>query len=71
MRQLILGIILGSALTGTLVGAGNLYNSSGQPSAPAGSVQSFDYYRQRQLFLDTAAIRRAQEQAHGVNPCGR
>ena len=71
MRQLILGIILGSALTGTLVGAGNLYNSSGQPSAPAGSVQQFDYFRQRQQFLDLNAIRRAQEQQRGLNPCAR
>lgn len=71
MNQLILGIILGSVLTGTLALAGSFYDSKGQPAAPRGSIQQFDYYRQRQQFLDLNAIRRAQEQARGENPCAR
>ena len=72
MRQFTLGVILGSLLTGSLVGAGTLYNSSGQPAAPSGSIQQFDYFRQRQQFLDLNAMRPAQEESrHFNNPCGR
>lgn len=73
MRQLMLGIILGSALTGTLVGAG-FYDSKGQPAAPSGSIQQFDYFRQRQLFIDAGAMRRNQEEQmrqQRLNPCMR
>ena len=71
MRQLILGLVLGSLLTGTVVGAGTFYDSKGQPNAPYGSIQSFDYYRQRQQFLDLNAMRRNQEEQMRLNPCGR
>ena len=68
MRNLMLGLLIGSALTGTLAGAATLYDSKGHPNAPTGSIQQFDYFRQRQLFLDQSAIRRAQEDH---NPCTR
>jgi len=74
MKQLIIGLVLGSVLTGGLVGADTRYNSKGQPSAPRGSVQQFDYWRARQLFLDAAAMRRNQEEQRRhdrLNPCGR
>ena len=59
MKRFILGVILGSTLTaGFGLAASTLYNPSGAPSAPTGSVQEFDYFRQRQLFLDAGAIRR-------------
>lgn len=65
MTHFALGIIVGSLLTASLgLAAGTLYNPSGQPSAPAGSVQQFDYFRQRQLFLDAGAMRRMQEDDH-------
>jgi hypothetical protein len=66
MKQFTIGLILGSVLTGTLVSAGTFYDSKGKPNAPTGSVQQFDYFRQRQLFLDTAAQRRLAER-----PCAR
>ena len=71
MRTFILGIIVGSLLTGSLVGAGRFYDSNGNVQAPSGSVQQFDYFRQRQQFLDLNAIRRAQEEQLRHNPCGR
>jgi len=74
MRNFILGILVGSILTGGIVGAGTLYNSKGQPIAPNGSVQQFDYYRQRQLFLDAGAMRRHADSDRLRNltdPCRR
>ncbi len=70
MRQFTLGIILGSALTGTVAGAITFYDSNGQPNAPAGSIQQFDYFRQRQQWLDLNALRRNQERFQ-TNPCAR
>ncbi|HEV8329175.1 MAG TPA: hypothetical protein VGQ08_16995 [Nitrospiraceae bacterium] len=66
MNNLMLGVVLGSLLTGSLGLAGTFYDSKGQPNAPQGSIQQFDYFRQRQLFLDTAAQRRLAER-----PCAR
>lgn len=74
MRNFILGFLLGSFLTGSLGLAGPFYDSNGQPSNPRGSIQQFDYFRQRQLFLDAAAMRRNQEEAlrqQRLNPCVR
>ena len=71
MRNFFLGLVLGSILTGTVVGAGTLYNSSGQPNVPSGSVQQFDYFRQRQQFLDLNAMRRNQEAQMRLNPCAK
>jgi hypothetical protein len=78
MRQLLSGIILGSLLTGTIVGAGTFYDSKGQTSAPSGSIQQFDYFRMRQFFLDQQALRRNQESTMleqqrktFANPCGK
>ena len=71
MNQLILGTILGSLLTGTIALAGSFYDSKGQPNAPRGSVQEFDYFRARQQFLDLNAMRRNQEEQMRLNPCGR
>lgn len=73
MRNLILGILIGATLTGGLVGAGDrFYDRSGQPSAPRGSVQQFDYFRQRQLFIDVQNLRNATEQNRATTkPCGK
>jgi len=70
MKHFMLGIIVGSLLTGTLVGATQFYNSKGEMSAPTGSVQQFDYFRQRQLFIDQNHIRQNTD-ALRANPCGR
>jgi hypothetical protein len=74
MRHFALGLVLGSLFAGTLVSAGTFYDSAGKPAVPRGSVQQFDYFRQRQLFLDAAAIRQ-QADNHHLNqltkPCAK
>jgi len=72
MQQLIIGIIVGSALTGTLVGAAQFYDQQGQPAAPSGSIQQFDYFRGRQQQLDVNAMRREADRQrlnNLTNPC--
>jgi hypothetical protein len=74
MDNFIAGLFLGSLLTAAVAGAGTFYNKEGQPNAPTGSVQQFDYFRQRQLFLDAGAIRRNQEEQmrnDRMNPCAK
>lgn len=62
MRNFVCGVIVGLTLAGTLGYAGTFYDRKGQPNAPTGSVQQFDYFRQRQLFLDVQGMRRQAEQ---------
>ncbi len=74
MTQFMVGAILGSLITGGLALAGTLYDSKGQPAAPSGSVQQFDYFRQRQQQLDIRHMREQQdrealERRLGKNPC--
>jgi hypothetical protein len=74
MKQLMLGILIGVTLSALGATAGTFYDSSGAPSAPHGSVQQFDYFRERQAQLDIGAIRRGQEQDRIdslTRPCGR
>lgn len=74
MKHFMLGVLTGSLLTGSLGLAGTFYDSKGQPSAPSGSIQQFDYFRQRQQQLDVSAMRRQMEQDHQrnlTNPCGK
>ena len=66
MNSFVAGIVLGSLLTAGIGMGGQFYDRSGQPNAPAGSIQSFDYFRSRQQSLDLNAIRRTQEY-----PCAR
>ena len=74
MTRFIAGLIVGSAFTASMGLAGQFYNSSGKPSAPRGSIESFDYFRQRQQQLD---IRYVREQADRdrlnrlVQPCAK
>lgn len=69
MKPFIVGLLLGSALTGAMVSAGNFYDSSGKPNAPYGSIQQYDYFRQRQQALDLNAIRRNSD-GRIADPCG-
>jgi hypothetical protein len=72
MRHCILGIVVGSALTASLGLAGNFYNDKGQPAGPHGSVQQYDYFRQRQQWLDIGAMRQQADRERlerQVNPC--
>ena len=74
MKQFALGIILGSVVTGTMVGAGNFYDSKGNLKAPSGSQQQFDYFRQRQQQIDINNMRRQMERHDldrrlGKSPC--
>jgi hypothetical protein len=62
MHQFILGILLGSLMTGCLVTAGTFYESKGTVKAPTGSTQQFDYFRQRQMYLDIGNMRKQMEQ---------
>jgi hypothetical protein len=74
MRQFILGIVVGSALTASLGLAGNFYNDKGQPAGPRGSVQQFDYFRQRQQWLDIGAMRQQADRGAAEQrkaPCDR
>ncbi|HKY70948.1 MAG TPA: hypothetical protein VJL88_03440 [Nitrospira sp.] len=73
MKQFALGIVLGSLVTGTVVGAGNFYDSKGNLKAPSGSQQQFDYFRQRQQQIDISNMRKQMEQQEldrqrGKNP---
>lgn len=74
MRQFVLGLVVGSVVTGTVVGAGTFYDSKGNVKAPGGTVQQFDYFRQRQQQLDIQQMRKQMEQQDldrklGHNPC--
>ncbi|MBX3347777.1 MAG: hypothetical protein KF747_03450 [Nitrospira sp.] len=69
MKLFMLGVLAGSFLTGSFGLAGTFYDNKGQPS---GSIQQFDYFRQRQQSLDLNAIRRNQEEQmrqQRLNPC--
>ncbi len=57
MKHFISGVILGIVMTASLGLAGNLYDRNGQPAAPRGSIQQYDYFRQRQQQLDIGAMR--------------
>ena len=74
MKQFTLGILFGSVVTGTVVGAGSLYDSKGNAAAPRGSQQQFDYFRQRQQQLDIEHMRKQADQKEldrklGKSPC--
>jgi hypothetical protein len=74
MRQLIVGIFIGSVITATAVEAGNLYDSKGNVQAPRGSTQQFDYFRQRQQWLDLQHMRNQLDKQQfdrklGKQPC--
>lgn len=74
MKQFIVGILVGSVIAGTAVGAGNLYDPKGNVQAPRGSTQQFDYFRQRQQQLDVDHTRKQMDQREidrklGHQPC--
>lgn len=71
MKQFLVGILVGSALTATVGLAGQFYDRNGQPAAPSGSIEQFDYFRGRQQALDLNAMRRNQEESMRQYPCGR
>lgn len=66
MTHFIIGMMVGSVLTATLVAADNVYDAAGNPAAPRGSIQQYDYFRERALQLDVGAIRR-----NLLTPCPR
>jgi hypothetical protein len=74
MRGFLAGILLGILITGTVVKAGNFYDSKGNMAAPRGSQQQFDYFRQRQQQLDIQHMRdqinkQELDRRLGKNPC--
>ena len=74
MKSFILGAIMGGVLTASFGLAGSMYDRDGQPAAPRGSVQQFDYFRQRQQFLDIQGLRRQTDRdrlERQVNPCAK
>jgi len=62
MQNFLCGLIVGAVMLGSLSYAGQFYDSNGQPSAPSGSIQQFDYFRQRQQQLDIEHMRKLQNQ---------
>jgi hypothetical protein len=68
MRQFITGIIVGSVLTASLGVAATFYNDKGQLGGPRGSVQQYDYFRQRQQWLDIGAMRQQSERERIERP---
>jgi len=71
MRHFIFGVLLDSVITGTMVGAGNLYDSRGNVQAPRGSQQQYDYFRQRQQFLDIGQMRKQADKEESDRQLGR
>jgi hypothetical protein len=74
MKNLMLGVVLGSLLTGTLAWSGSFYNSDGSLDAPTGSQKSFDYFRGRQQQLDIQHMRQQADRERlkqMSDPCGR
>lgn len=70
MRQFSLGLIVGTLLTASLGFAGNLYDRSGNPSAPKGSIQQYDAFRQRGQQLDIQHLRQqADRESSAKVPC--
>lgn len=57
MKNLMLGILIGSCLTAGVGVAQELYNRDGNIQAPRGSVQQYDFFRQRGAFLDLQKMR--------------
>lgn len=70
MRSFILGMLLGALVMGVGVEAGSLYKKDGSLNAPSGSQQQYDYFRQRQQYLDIQSMRKQAEQDRSRhNPC--
>lgn len=72
MKLFLCGLAVGLGLAGTIALAGDLYDRKGNPAAPSGLIQQYDYYRQRQQQLDIGAMRREadrQRLEHQGNPC--
>lgn len=63
MGQFSLGLIVGIVLSASVGIAGNLYDRAGQPAAPRGSTQQYDYFRSRQQQLDIGAMRQQADRA--------
>jgi len=73
MKQFGLGLVVGSILTASL-GLAGIYDKSGQPAAPRGSVQQSDYFRERQQQLDIQALRRESDRQRAerqLHPCDK
>lgn len=72
MKTFFLGLTVGLSVSGIVAWAGDLYDSKGQPSAPRGSIQQFDYFRNRQQQLDIQQLRQqADRQRSERIPCGK
>lgn len=73
MKTFLLGLTVGLGLAGTIALAG-MYDQQGQPSAPRGSIQQFEYFRGRQQQLDIQHMREQQDRDRlnrQVNPCAK
>jgi hypothetical protein len=59
-------------LTGSLALAASFYDNAGQPSAPSGSVQQYDYFRFRNQMMEQSQMNQQlrNDYAHrGLKPC--
>lgn len=74
LKGFLVGFVIGIMPLWSFSFAGPLYDAKGQVAAPRGSVQQFDYFRQRQLFIDASAMSRNIEEIarqNKMNPCKR
>jgi hypothetical protein len=77
MKNLILGIGLGSLFTSGLGIGASLYDQKGNVRAPSGSQQQMDYFRQRGAWMDLQALRQqsdrlaAERQRSAGVPCAK
>lgn len=74
MRNFVGGVIVGIVFSASLGLAGSLYDKSGNPAAPRGSIQQQDYFRQRGQQLDIQHMRQQADRERlerQVNPCAK
>ena len=71
MRNFAGGVIVGVLFSASLGLAGGMYDSKGQPAAPRGSVQQFDYYRQRGQQLDIQHMRQQADRERAEHKIGK
>lgn len=71
MTKFVMGMLVGIVLSSSLGLADGLYDRQGKPAAPRGSVQQFDYYRDRQQQLDVGAIRQQADRQGAEGKSGK
>lgn len=71
MRNFVGGVIVGVLFSASMGLAAGMYDKNGNPSAPRGSIQQQDYFRQRGQQLDLQALRREADRQRSERSQGR